>query len=95
MVIKPCSMFKDPLRMGNHKLVLCDAWELDDTPLPGNTRHYCKRVLEKCADLEPIFGIEQEYTLLNAKTFRPLGWPKEYGFPAQQGPYYCGNGAGM
>ena len=41
------------------------------------------------AAYEPWFGIEQEYTFLQGG--RPLGWPAG-GYPAPQGPYYCGVG---
>jgi glutamine synthetase len=62
------------------------------TPHETNTRAKCAVAAEKYAEHESLFGIEQEYTML-ALDGRPYGFPKN-GFPAPQGPYYCGVGAG-
>ena len=56
---------------------------------PTNTRARAVEVAKKFASLEPMFGIEQEYTFF--QDGRPLGWPED-GYPAPQGPYYCGVG---
>lgn len=102
--IIPRAIYKDPFRGGDNIIVMCDTYEppkvnADGTlaapkPLPTNTRNACAEVMEKVAEHEPWFGIEQEYTLLNAQTKWPLGWPKG-GYPAPQGPYYCSVGAGV
>jgi glutamine synthetase len=88
-VLQPVFVVPDPLRGGDNVLVLCEVQLTDFTPHPTNTRAACVAVAEQFADQEPMFGIEQEYTFF--KDGRPLGWP-ETGYPAPQGPYYCGVG---
>ena len=61
----------------------------DMTPHETNHRAKAVEVAKKYADQEPMFGIEQEYTFFQDE--RPYGWP-EVGYPAPQGPYYCGVG---
>ena len=89
-VLQPVFSCPDPFRGGENVLVMCEVLLTDFTPHPSNTRAACVEVAEKYADQEPVFGIEQEYTFL--KDGYPLGWPQS-GFPAPQGPYYCGVGA--
>merc|ERR1711871_899972 len=92
VIIKPRAVFKDPFRPGDNILVLCDTYTPAGVPLPTNTRNASNAIMEKAKDLEPWFGLEQEYTLFEADFKTPLGWPPS-GFPAPQGPYYCGMGA--
>ncbi|MCL5047894.1 MAG: glutamine synthetase beta-grasp domain-containing protein [Firmicutes bacterium] len=88
-VLQPVYVTPDPIRGGNNKLVLCEVLLTDFTPHPTNTRSLCLEVAETYKDQEPMFGIEQEYTFF--QDGHPLGWPS-VGFPAPQGPYYCGVG---
>lgn len=89
-VLRPVFVCDDPLRSDGDKLVMCEVLLTDMSPHPTNTRAACAAAVEKYADQEPLFGIEQEYTFL--QDGRPLGWPQG-GFPGPQGPYYCGVGA--
>ncbi|MEY9940027.1 glutamine synthetase GlnII [Streptacidiphilus sp. MAP5-3] len=91
-VLKPVFSCPDPIRGGDNVLVLCEVWNTDGTPHETNHRARLSAVDEQFAAQESIFGIEQEYTFLT-EDGRPLGFP-EGGFPAPQGPYYCGVGAG-
>ena len=88
-VLRPVYTCPDPLRGPDDILVLCEVELTDFTPHPTNTRAACAAAAEKYADQDPMFGIEQEYTFLQKG--RPLGWPAT-GYPAPQGPYYCGVG---
>lgn len=88
----PVAFFKDPLRGAENILVMCEVMNPDGTPHLSNTRARLKMVAEKYRDHEPLFGIEQEYTLYDKNGVRPLRWPEGSGFPAPQGRYYCGVG---
>lgn len=94
-------MYKDPFRMQNNYLVLCESfiWKdgryEEDAPANTNFRHFAKPIFDAAQHEKPWFGIEQEYSLLENDTKfvkQPLGWPRG-GFPMSQGPYYCSVGA--
>ena len=89
-VLQPVFSCPDPLRGGDHKLVMCEVYNVDGNPHPSNTRALLRPIAEQFASQEPIFGIEQEYTFF--KGTRPLGFPDSGGYPGPQGPYYCGVG---
>ncbi|MHB8663824.1 MAG: glutamine synthetase GlnII [Acidimicrobiales bacterium] len=90
-VLRPVFSCPDPIRGGANLLVMAEVLLTDMTPHPTNTRAALAAVAAKYAGQEPLFGIEQEYTLF--KGSRPLGFPEQGGFPGAQGPYYCGVGA--
>lgn len=88
----PVAIYNDPFRGGKNKIVLCETFKYDGKPTETNLRHNCYEAVNKICDHEPLFGIEQEYQLMDVDG-RPFGWPCMHGDPAPAGPYYCGVGA--
>ena len=92
-VLKPVFHCPDPIRGGRNILVLCEVYLASTMkPHPTNTRDACAKAQKKYAKNDMWFGLEQEYTMMRIDG-TPFGFPVG-GFPAPQGPYYCGVGAG-
>jgi len=92
VVLNPVFSCPDPIRGGDDILVMCETLLTDLTPHPTNTRRLAAEALEKYKNQDPIFGLEQEYTMLDPASGWPYGFPA-HGYPGPQGPYYCGVGA--
>ncbi|MEM1098850.1 MAG: glutamine synthetase beta-grasp domain-containing protein [Planctomycetota bacterium] len=86
-LLKPVFVCPDPGRLGDGYLVMCEVLNADGSAHPSNGR----ATIED-DDNDFWFGFEQEYTLIDPDTGRPLGFPAG-GYPAPQGPYYCSVGA--
>lgn len=91
--LKPVAFYPDPFRRGHNILVLCECVMPNEArdPIPTNSRRAAADVFKEKAELEPWFGIEQEYTLFEPDMVTPYGWPKN-GYPRPQGPFYCSVG---
>ena len=87
--LQPVAFMPDPINKDPHILVMCEVFNADGTPHKTNTRHILAQLANQYRGHEPLFGIEQEYTLYRKDW--PLGWPR-HGFPHPQGRYYCGVG---
>lgn len=91
LILQPVFFVNDPILGGHNYLVLCEVLNPDGTPHATNKRVKLRDILEKGASkYDPWIGFEQEYTLFRGS--QPLGWP-DRGYPAPQGPFYCGVGA--
>lgn len=64
VLIKPCSFYPNPfVNYIEAYLVMCDCWNKDGTPHETNHRVKLVETYSKCADKEPLFGIEQEFIM--------------------------------
>ena len=84
-LLKPVALFKDPV-IKNGWLVMTEVLNADGTPHESNGRATIDD-----EDDDFWFGFEQEYFIWDTETDLPIGFPAG-GFPAPQGPYYCGVG---
>ena len=86
-LLKPVAVYPDPVRADGW-LVMTEVLNADGTPHESNGR----ATIEDDDD-DFWFGFEQEYTIWDISSNRPIGFPAD-GYPAPQGPYYCSVGSG-
>ena len=91
LTLQPVAFVDDPINGPGNYLLLCEVLNPDGTPHPSNKRARLVKLMEQGGkSFDPWIGFEQEYTLFRGQ--QPLGWP-DRGYPAPQGPFYCGVGA--
>jgi len=74
-------------------IVLCEVYDHEENPHKTNSRATLKNTLKETNQDDMWFGVEQEYTMVNKDTYKPIGWPGDNVMPRPQGEYYCGVGA--
>lgn len=93
-ILRPVRLAPDPVRGEPNLLALCEVFNSDNIPHSSNTRARLVESAERFKRYDPLFGIEQEYTLFDADGSHPYRWPeRKTAFPGPQGPYYCGVGS--
>lgn len=93
-ILKPVSIFLDPIRGYPHILVFCEVYNPDGDAHSSNMRATLKKAFDKHRSKRILAGFEQEYTMYDKDGDRPHRWPsRSTAFPGPQGPYYCGVGS--
>lgn len=88
-ILHPRAIYRNPFKPGKHDVILmCDTFKPDGSPTDTNHRHAMQITLDKTMEHKPVFGFEQEYTLLD-RYGHPFGWSKNEFI---DGMYYCGVG---
>jgi len=64
LILRPVAFYQDPIRKGDHVLVMCDTYVKGDdqfktiVPSKTNFRYFAKKIFEQCKDEKPWFGLE-------------------------------------
>ena len=99
VILNPVAYYTNPFfPIGHSVLVLCDTYyEKDGLFITTNTNHRATalKLFQQKPELEPWFGIEQEYFIMAPNgtqiSDKPVIFTKEDN-PVEQGDYYCGVG---
>ena len=84
----PVKLYRSPfIKEGKGYIVLCKTSD------PSCSVTVAEDIFNKNPDDLPMFGLEQEFFIIDHNTGKPLGWPIN-GEPKAQGDYYCSVGTG-
>lgn len=89
LFINPVRMYRSTVH--DEVLVLCSVTNFTGDAILSEKRPQLVELAKKYKDSEWLFGIEQEYVLMDDTGTRLYRWP-DAAFPGEQGPYYCGVG---
>ena len=102
IILIPRCIFQDPFNRNNetckYLLCMCETFNQDGTPHPTNNRSLLFSTISKMGEnvlqeMEPLFGIEQEYVILD-NTGKGYNWDNGgIKYFTTQGKFYCGIGA--
>lgn len=101
LILVPCSIFNDPFNNSNENykyiLCMCEVFNIDGSRHITNKRDLLLNILlkigkEKIKEYEPLFGIEQEYVILDKYGKQPYQWNEDI-INSSQGKYYCSVGS--
>ena len=91
IILRPVRIFKNPLYNFDNKIsfiVLCETYHQNGDPAACNHRKSACDIFDKNIDLDPWFGMEQEYFIINPNTDLPIGYKEN----KKQGQFYCSVG---
>jgi len=95
IIIKPVQLYPNPFyNISNvpSYLVLCDTYDKENKILESNKRVHCAEVAMQNADKQFLFGLEQEYIMIdNNNPEKPYNW-STYNRP-DNSDSYCSAGA--
>lgn len=85
-MLHPVAVYPCPFRKSPNLLVMCEAKTPQGAPAKNSFRGWCNDVHNAKLELEPWYGIEQEFFIVDCKTGKPLGFPADGSMPRPQFP---------
>jgi glutamine synthetase len=90
VMLKPVKLFEHPFASESIKyLVLCDIFDINGQPNQFSTRSNVIDLFKNNTNLQPWYGLEQEYVFMDTLTNNIYGWnmnPDEW---PKQNDHYC------